>query len=100
MTGKPMAPEAVGIEMSPRAQHDSLTNLPTRTLLQDRIQQAIALARVNGTPIAFCFLDLDTCKLINDSLGHPIGDKLLQAVVERLLVSVRASDTVSPVGWR
>jgi diguanylate cyclase (GGDEF)-like protein/PAS domain S-box-containing protein len=89
---------AIGIEMSHMAQHDSLTNLPNRTLLQDRLHQAIALASRNGTLVAVLFLDLDKFKEINDSLGHEFGDKVLQSVVKRLLTCVRASDTVSRLG--
>jgi len=89
---------AIGIEMSHMAQHDTLTNLPNRTLLQDRLHQAIALASRNGTLVAVLFLDLDKFKEINDSLGHEFGDKVLQSVVKRLLTCVRASDTVSRLG--
>jgi diguanylate cyclase (GGDEF)-like protein/PAS domain S-box-containing protein len=89
---------AIGIEMSHMAQHDTLTNLPNRTLLQDRLHQAIALASRNGTLVAVLFLDLDKFKEINDSLGHDFGDKVLQSVVKRLLTCVRASDTVSRLG--
>jgi len=89
---------AIGIEMSHMAHHDTLTNLPNRTLLQDRLHQAIALASRNGTLVAVLFLDLDKFKEINDSLGHAFGDKMLQSVVNRLLGCVRASDTVSRLG--
>jgi diguanylate cyclase (GGDEF)-like protein/PAS domain S-box-containing protein len=85
-------------QMTYLAQHDSLTNLPNRVLLQDRLSQAIAASRRHGTRIAVLFLDLDGFKHINDSLGHTIGDKLLQSVAERLLVCVRSSDTVSRQG--
>ncbi|HYD81717.1 MAG TPA: EAL domain-containing protein [Paucimonas sp.] len=80
------------------AQHDFLTNLPNRVLLQDRIAQAIALAKRHGTHLAVLFLDLDKFKHINDSLGHAIGDKLLQSVAARLTACVRTSDTVSRQG--
>jgi diguanylate cyclase (GGDEF)-like protein len=69
-----------------------------RPLLNDRITQAISLARRQSRPIAVIFLDLDRFKYINDSLGHVTGDKLLQSVSRRLLTSVRASDTVSRQG--
>ena len=89
---------AIEVEMSHLAQHDTLTKLPNRTLLQDRLSQAITTAGRNGTRIAVLFLDLDGFKHINDSLGHAIGDKLLQSVAKRLLASVRTSDTVSRIG--
>jgi diguanylate cyclase (GGDEF)-like protein/PAS domain S-box-containing protein len=89
---------AIEAEMSHLAQHDTLTKLPNRTLLQDRLSQAITTAGRNGTRIAVLFLDLDGFKHINDSLGHDIGDKLLQSVAKRLLASVRTSDTVSRIG--
>ena len=89
---------AIGIEMSHLAQHDTLTDLPNRILLQDRLHQAIALASRNNTLVGVLFLDLDKFKEINDSLGHAFGDKVLQSVVNRLLSCVRASDTVSRLG--
>jgi diguanylate cyclase (GGDEF)-like protein len=75
-----------------------VTNLPNRLLLNDRITQSIALARRQNRPIAVIFLDLDRFKYINDSLGHAVGDELLQCVSKRLLASVRRSDTVSRLG--
>ena len=89
---------AIEAEMSHLAQHDTLTKLPNRTLLQDRLSQAITAAGRNGSRMAILFLDLDGFKHINDSLGHAIGDKLLQSVAKRLLASVRTSDTVSRIG--
>jgi diguanylate cyclase (GGDEF)-like protein/PAS domain S-box-containing protein len=86
------------IEMSHLAQHDVLTDLPNRLLLNDRITQAISLARRNQHQAAVLFLDLDGFKNINDSLGHAIGDKLLQSVAARLSACVRKSDTVSRQG--
>jgi diguanylate cyclase (GGDEF)-like protein/PAS domain S-box-containing protein len=80
------------------AHHDFLTDLPNRLLLDDRITQAIAMASRHEHLIAVLFLDLDHFKHINDSLGHPTGDKLLQSVAERLVESVRDSDTVSRQG--
>ncbi|HEY4998210.1 MAG TPA: diguanylate cyclase, partial [Usitatibacter sp.] len=80
------------------AHHDALTGLPNRVLLRDRIQQAIAHAHREGTQIAVLFLDLDHFKTINDSLGHQLGDRLLQSVASRILVCVREGDTVSRVG--
>jgi diguanylate cyclase (GGDEF)-like protein/PAS domain S-box-containing protein len=80
------------------AHHDALTGLPNRVLLRDRIQQAIAQAHRNDTQLAVLFLDLDRFKTINDSLGHQLGDRLLQSVASRILVCVREGDTVSRVG--
>jgi diguanylate cyclase (GGDEF)-like protein len=84
--------------MSHLAQHDFLTDLPNRLLLKDRLTQAISLARRNHNQLAVLFLDLDGFKHINDSLGHAIGDKLLQSIAARLLGCVRKSDTVSRQG--
>jgi len=89
---------ALASEMRHRAQHDFLTGLPNRMLLNDRITQAIALARRSKCCPALLFLDLDKFKHINDSLGHAVGDLLLQAVSKRLVDCVRASDTVSRHG--
>lgn len=89
---------ALSSEMRHLAQHDFLTNLPNRVLLNDRITQAIALSRRSNTYPVLLFLDLDKFKHINDSLGHVVGDRLLQAVSARLVDCVRASDTVSRHG--
>jgi diguanylate cyclase (GGDEF)-like protein/PAS domain S-box-containing protein len=90
--------QAMALKMAYLAQHDFLTNLPNRVLLNDRITQAIAIAARRGTYLAVLFLDLDNFKTINDSLGHSIGDKLLQSVAQRLCACVRGSDTVSRQG--
>lgn len=80
------------------AEHDSLTGLPNRALLNDRVTQAIVLAQRQKGQAAVLFLDLDGFKNVNDTLGHPIGDRLLQSVAQRLLDCVRAPDTVSRLG--
>jgi diguanylate cyclase (GGDEF)-like protein/PAS domain S-box-containing protein len=92
------AARAMSLQMTHSAQHDAVTNLPNRSLLNDRISQAIASARRRNGPIAVIFLDLDRFKYVNDSLGHAAGDKLLQSVSQRLLAVVRGSDTVSRQG--
>ncbi len=92
------ATQAMNAKMTYQAQHDALTDLPNRVLLDDRIAQAVARAKRRGVQVAVLFLDLDRFKNVNDSLGHAVGDKLLQSVGRRLLACVRGSDTVSRQG--
>ncbi len=80
------------------AYHDPLTGLPNRTLFRDRLNQAMEMATTNHRLVALLFLDLDGFKLINDSLGHDIGDLLLKGVAQRLQGSLRGSDTISRLG--
>lgn len=80
------------------AYYDALTNLPNRLLFHDRLQQAIIRARRTEGGAALLFLDLDRFKIINDTLGHHIGDLLLQAAAQRLLACVREGDTVARMG--
>lgn len=80
------------------AHHDSLTDLPNRLLLDARLKHALQHAHRERTHIAVLFLDLDHFKKINDTLGHPVGDLLLQMAAKRLLVSVREQDTVARLG--
>ncbi len=80
------------------AHYDALTDLPNRTLFYDRLHQGVLLAKRNEENLALLYLDLDGFKQVNDSLGHQIGDALLQAVAQRLTLCVRASDTVARLG--
>lgn len=81
-----------------QAMHDSLTGLPNRSLLQDRLEQSIHQAERNESEISLLLLDLDRFKDINDTLGHPVGDLVLRKVSKRLEKSIRATDTVARLG--
>ncbi len=85
-------------KMSRLALHDALTELPNRTLLSDRITQAIALAHRHGNQFATFFLDIDRFKHINDTCGHMAGDQVLRSMARRLVSCVRDTDTVSRLG--
>lgn len=80
------------------AYHDALTGLPNRSLLKDRLDLALAQAKRSGQMLAVMFLDLDRFKIVNDTVGHPQGDLLLQALAGRLTGLVREGDTVARVG--
>lgn len=80
------------------AYYDTLTNLPNRILMRDRVEQAISIARRENSEVALLFLDLDNFKHINDSLGHVLGDKLLTSTSERILATIRNSDSVGRLG--
>lgn len=85
-------------ELERLALHDALTGLPNRTLLLDRLDQALRAGRRGGGPLALMLLDLDRFKQVNDTLGHQMGDKVLQAVAPRLAGPLRQSDTLARLG--
>ena len=89
---------AIEEKLAYMAQFDALTGLPNRNLFQDRLTQAMALAKRNGWPMAVLFIDLDRFKLVNDTLGHGAGDKLLREAAKRLGSCIRSSDTVGRLG--
>ena len=90
--------ESVASRMEYHAHHDALTGLPNRILLHDRINSELAHARRQQTSAALLFLDLDRFKIINDSLGHAVGDQLLRVIARRLNNCVRDEDTVARLG--
>ncbi len=85
-------------ELAFLATHDTLTGLPNRTLIIDRVEQMLVRSRRNQTPVAALFVDLDNFKSINDTLGHGAGDELLRAVAARLDGIVRATDALGRLG--
>jgi diguanylate cyclase (GGDEF)-like protein/PAS domain S-box-containing protein len=85
-------------KLSHQAQHDALTGLPNRLLFQDRLSQALALARRHRQKVAVIYMDLDRFKHINDTLGHSTGDELLCQTATRLASCVRSSDTLARLG--
>lgn len=105
--GLPIGSVGVAIDITERrvaeariahlAHHDPLTDLPNRTLFRIRLEEALARAR-RGEHFAVCCLDLDHFKDVNDALGHPVGDALLQAATERLKAALRPTDTVARLG--
>jgi diguanylate cyclase (GGDEF)-like protein/PAS domain S-box-containing protein len=106
--GEPRTVQAIGRDITERkiaeetirrlAYHDALTSLPNRALFEDRLRVALAQARRQHEQLAVMFLDLDSFKVVNDTLGHGAGDKLLQAVARDLATLVRDGDTVARVG--
>lgn len=90
--------EQVNRELAHRAFHDALTGLPNRLMLRDRLSQALVRANRNSTVLAVLFIDLDRFKVINDTLGHRIGDEVLRSVASRITEQVRQSDTVAREG--
>ncbi|MGQ9658713.1 MAG: diguanylate cyclase domain-containing protein [Thermochromatium sp.] len=87
-----------GLELEREATHDALTGLANRALFYRRLHQAIEHAREEGLKVAVLYIDLDDFKPVNDRYGHAIGNALLQAIADRLLQSVRATDTVARLG--
>ncbi len=106
--GEPVAVCGISTDITERKQaekiirhmssHDTLTNIPNRALLMDRMDQALARARRDKTKIAVMFIDLDNFKPVNDSMGHIVGDKTLKIIAKRLSSCLRETDTVARFG--
>ncbi len=92
------AQRAVEQDLTHRATHDPLTELPNRTLLVDRLRQALRRSKRTNLPVTVLFIDLDGFKAINDDLGHAVGDDVLVRVAQRLRAVVRGPDTVARLG--
>lgn len=90
--------QAVQQQLQYMAHHDSLTEVPNRVLLYDRLEHAILQADRNKEKLAWMFIDLDNFKQINDTLGHAVGDALLKEVAKRLKMLIRKSDTIGRIG--
>jgi len=90
--------ESLTAKLSHQAHHDALTGLPNRLLFEDRLQQVLALAQRSGQLVGLLFIDLDNFKRVNDTLGHAVGDVLLQYVAQRLQGRIRQSDTLARMG--
>ncbi len=86
------------VQIERLAYHDALTNLPNRTRFADRLDLALSQARIEGYHVAILFLDLDRFKVVNDSLGHKVGDLLLQKAANRLAQIIRGGDTLARLG--
>jgi len=86
------------IDLQDLATHDTLTGLPNRYLMMDRLQRILLQAKRSDTIVGVLFIDLDGFKAVNDAHGHDFGDLVLRAVAERLVTSVRSSDTVARIG--
>ena len=89
---------SLSLEKEHQALHDALTGLPNRKLLTERLAEAVDDARVAGGSVAFCLLDVDRFKEVNDTLGHAAGDRLLRAIGDRLRDCLRAEDTIARLG--
>ncbi len=85
-------------EVRHQALHDPVTELANSRLFEDRVLQSLAITRRGGDTLAMFFVDLDRFKIVNDAHGHKVGDELLRAVAQRLLLAVRDEDTVARIG--
>jgi diguanylate cyclase (GGDEF)-like protein len=90
--------EELNSELRHLAHHDTLTGLPNRVHLAERLQQALTVARQEGGRIAVHYLDLDHFKQVNDTLGHAVGDELLRVAADRLRAAIRDGDTLARLG--